>query len=169
MRAMTRILATAPALCFVLLAGALAQTGANRQGAAPQTPSVANPNPDTATPRAPDMPTYRGMLQKAMQDLRDGISRAEGAVQPTQRGAMSPDLIHLMQTTRNSWQIAQRAPASFARSRAYDDAMQAMRHHVADISHERPSRPAPEVLNSARGVLQSLERLNQSASSGRPS
>jgi hypothetical protein len=169
MRAKIRLFAVVPALCFVLLASALAQTNTNRQGTAPQTPSVANPNPDTATPRAPDMQTYRGMLQKAMQDLRGEISRVEGGAAPTQRGAMSPDVIHLMQTARNSWQIAQRAPANFATSRAYDDAMQEMRHRVADISHERPSMPAPEALNAARGVLQSLEKLNQAVSTGQPS
>ncbi|MFH5925591.1 hypothetical protein [Roseomonas xinghualingensis] len=169
MRAKLRILAVAPALCFTLLAGAVAQTNQDRQAAPQQSPSVANPNPNTATPRAPDMQTYRGMLQKAVEDLRQEISRVEGGAQPRQQGAMPPEVIHLMQTARSSWQIAQRAPMSFARTPAYDSAMQDMRHHVADISHERPSKSAPEAVNAARGVLQSLEKLNQEASARQPS
>jgi len=168
MRAKLRILAVAPALCFTLLAGAIAQTGQDRQAAPQQTPSAANPNPNTAAFRAPDMQAYRGMLQQAVEELRQEISRAEGA-QPRQQGAMPPDVIQLTQTTRSSWHTARRAPLSFARTQAYDGAMQEMRHHIAGISQERPPRSAPEAINAARSVLQSLEKLNQAASAAPPS
>ncbi|SHI62001.1 hypothetical protein SAMN02745194_00749 [Roseomonas rosea] len=165
-----RLLAAVPAMSLVLLSGVQAQTtqpetARRNQAVSPTAPSVANPNPDTPAPRAPDMQTYLGMLQKAEQDLRQEISRVEGSNQTTQRGATSPDTIHLMQTARNSWQIAERAPQGFAGSQAHTAAMQDMRHRFADIAHNRPAHTPAEALDSARGVLQSLQSLRQAAAS----
>jgi hypothetical protein len=164
----------APALYLVpglaiLLATALPPDARAQPATTEQRPSTANPNPDTPNPRAPDMPTYLGMLQRAEQDLRQEISRVEGGARPTQPGAMSPDVIHLMQTARSSWQIAERAPEGFAGNRAHTEAMQAVRQRVSQIDHERPTMPAPQAVEMARGVLQSLESLRQAASAAQPS
>ncbi|MBP0443323.1 hypothetical protein J8J14_00905 [Roseomonas sp. SSH11] len=172
MRAKLPLLAALPAMGLALLSFAQVQaqttqpeTARQNQATPGQAPTVADPNPHTPTPRAPDMPTYLGMLEKAEQDLRQQIARTEGGVQPTQNGAMSPDIIHLMQVARNSWQIAERAPQPFAGGDAHTRAMQEMRHRVSEIDHQRPTLPPPEAISAARGVLQSLESLRQAAAS----
>ncbi|WP_424135389.1 hypothetical protein [Roseomonas chloroacetimidivorans] len=172
MRAKIRLIAAAPMLCLALLAEVRAQAqngtpqpNAAPRTAAPQTPSAANPNPDTPTPQAPDMQTYIGMLQKVSQDLRQEITRVEGGARPTQRGAVSPDVIHLMQTTREAWRTAERAPASFTGNPVYTETMQDMRHRFSSFLHEHPAAPPPQSLEAARGVLQSLEKLHQAATS----
>lgn len=180
MRAKTRLLAAAPALCLALciaavlapaLAPALAQTPQPNAGgaAAPvHPPSARDPNPDSPTPGAPDMPTYLGMLQKAENDLRQQISRVEQGVRPTQAGAESPDLIHLMQASREAWQTAQRAPRGFAGTPPHDQAMREMRERFGEVGHGRPTGPVSRDIESARAVLRSLEQLRQAASTAQP-
>jgi hypothetical protein len=172
MRVKIRLLAAAPALCLALgLAPALAQTPQPNAGgaAAPvHPPSARDNNPDTPTPGAADMPTYLGMLQKVENDLRQQISRVEQGVRPTQAGAESPDLIHLMQSAREAWQTAQRAPRGFAGTPAHDQAMREMRERFGEVGHGRPTGPASRDIESARAVLRSLEQLRQAASTAQP-
>lgn len=155
-----------PALCLGLAAGAGAQTTFQAPSRPAEQPSAANPNPHTATPQAPDMQTYVGMLQRASRELRQEISRSEGGARPTQPGAASPDTIQLMQKTRDAWQVAERAPQGLSGTPVYDNAMREMKNRFADIVQGHPAVPHGQSLDAARGVLQSLETLERAASTG---
>ncbi|MFC7736532.1 hypothetical protein ACFQX4_11910 [Roseomonas sp. GCM10028921] len=168
MRAPILSLLAIPALCLGLAADAGAQTTFQAPSRPAEQPSAVNPNPHTATPQAPDMQTYVGMLQRASRELRQEISRAEGGARPTQPGAASPDTIQLMQKTRDAWQVAERAPQPLSGMPVYDNTMRDMKQRFADIVHSHPALPHGETLNAARGVLQSLETLEQAATTGSP-
>ena len=171
MRAKTRLLVAALALAPLAAAlpgAALAQPGTAGAPPATVTPSARDANPVTPTPQAPDMQTYLGMLDRGIADLRQEITRAEsGGSRPTQAGATSPEMIHLMQKVRESWQIAERAPRGFNGNAAYDQMMRDMRARFSEVGPQHVQ--TPEAIESARGALQSLERLRQAAASSAPS
>lgn len=169
MRAARRLLAAALSLGLAPFAGAAlneawAQAGTAGAPPAAVSPSARDANPVTPTPQAPDMPTYLGMLDRGMQDLRQEIARVENnGSRPTQAGATSPDVMHLMQKVRESWQIAERAPRGFNGNAAYDQTIRDMRARFSEVGPQHVE--APQAVDSARGALQSLERLRQAAAS----
>ena len=171
MRANPRLLAITLALGLVPFAGvpdALAQAGTAGTPPAAVTPSARDANPVTPTPQAPDMQTYLSMLDRGIGDLRQEISRAEsGGGRSTQPGATSPEMIHLMQKVRESWQIAQRAPRGFNGNADYDQTMRDMRARFSELGPQHVE--APQAVESARGALQSLEKLRQAAAASAPS
>ena len=171
MRAKTRLLVAALALApfsAAPLGTAQAQTGTAGAPPAAVTPSARDANPVTPTPQAPDMPTYLGMLDRGITDLRQEISRAEaGGSRPTQAGATSPEMVHLMQKVRESWQIAERAPRGFNGNAAYDQTMRDMRARFSEVGPQHVE--APKAVESARSALQSLEQLRQAAAASTPS
>lgn len=170
MRASTLLLATLPALCLALPPGAGAQPNqgppvpnqAPAAEAPANRPSAANPTPMTPTPRAPDMRTYVGMLQKAAEDLRREIPRAEGSARTTQAGAVSPALIQLMQAMQEARSAAERAPETFTDNDVFKDGVREMRARYTDITSRQEEQP--RALEAARATLGALERIQQAAS-----
>ncbi|WP_338661126.1 hypothetical protein VQH23_12840 [Pararoseomonas sp. SCSIO 73927] len=162
-------LAALPALCLALPPGAGAQSNqppvpnqAPAAEAPPNRPTAANPTPMTPTPRAPDMRTYVGMLQKAAEDLRREIPRAESSARTTQGGAVSPALIGLMQAMQEARSAAERAPESFTGNDVFKDGVREMRARYTDITSRQEDQP--RALEAARATLGALERIQQAAS-----
>ena len=171
MRASTFLLAALPALCLALPPEAGAQSGggtpvpntAPADEAPANRPSAANPNPMTPSPRAPDMRTYVGMLEKAADDLRREIPRADSNPRTTQAGAVSPALIGLMQAMREARSAAERAPESFTDNPVFKDGVREMRERYTDITSRQEEQP--RALDAARATLGALDRIRQAAAS----
>ncbi|MCR0984583.1 hypothetical protein [Roseomonas populi] len=171
MRARSLLLATLPALCLALPPGAEAQPNqgppvpnqAPAAEAPPNQPTAANPTPMTPTPRAPDMQTYVGMLQKAADDLRREIPRAESSARTTQAGATSPALQQLMHAMQEARSAAERAPTGFTDNSVFKDGVREMRERYTDITSRQEEQP--RALEAARATLGALERIRQAAAS----